>query len=134
LCRHKDLIPLDRQLDESVGKGLAAWAAGGALAEPDQREGEASRRRETAPSDVDAGVRETKQSKVAPGHPSSPGSASASSEAETLRRTLRTIAGKMGNLDAVEIAIARNVREHGAESAEHVAWLQSQVTRAEAVV
>ncbi|HMA26103.1 MAG: AAA family ATPase [Solirubrobacterales bacterium] len=27
--RHRDMIPLDRQLDESVGNALAAWAAGG---------------------------------------------------------------------------------------------------------
>ncbi len=29
--RHADLIPLDRQLDESVGERLAAWAAGGVV-------------------------------------------------------------------------------------------------------
>jgi hypothetical protein len=34
--RHRELVPLDRQLDESVGVALAEWAAGGAVraAEP----------------------------------------------------------------------------------------------------
>ncbi len=36
--RHADLIPLDRQLDEEVGRRLAVWAAG-ALTEPEMSDG-----------------------------------------------------------------------------------------------
>ncbi len=62
------------------------------------------------------------------------GSPSASSEAETLRRTLRTIAESAGVLADVDKRITNNAAEHGVDSATHIAWLKTQIARAEAVV
>lgn len=106
--QHKPFVPLDRVIDETVGKRLGEWAAGSsAEGVVDVPTGDAGRVRSDAPSaDVLAAIEQT-------------------------RDRLVKVADELGVRAATEEAIGRNRAEHHADLSKHAAWLKRQLKTAE---
>lgn len=107
--RHRALVPLDKPLDENVGRALAGWAAG-SVGEPGQQ---------TNPQGQP----------LTPGSPADP---EVIEQADSLGRILLAFGKERGNEDVVETAITANRNEHEANLAAHVAWLMKQIERVQA--
>ncbi len=109
--RHAEFVPLDRQLDESVGVALAAWAAGGQTSAGEPTEGR------EAPTAQAASTAKTEAK------PASPAVDPLAGEADGLAKLLLVLA------PAAAGAVAKNRADNTTEK--HIAWLKRQVERAE---
>lgn len=111
MAQHKPLFPEGKPITDEVGVALAAWAAGGATP--------------TRPR-----VQPTPE--PAAEDPINWGDDSGIDPEDLLADKLLVIAERIGKRDTVEAAIAKNRSQHSGDLAAHVAWLESQIARAEA--
>jgi hypothetical protein len=111
--RHRAFFPLDKPISEEAGAALAAWAAGGADS--------------VAPSTgpVTAAQEPDAAAAVAAG------AAELDAQEELLAKTLLDIAEKMDKRDVTEKAIKG---QQAQPQAKRIAWLKTQLERAQAVV
>jgi hypothetical protein len=103
--RHRDLVPLDRQIDESVGAVLAAWAAG-------------------TPDSVPASLPKQPRANL----PAINDDAELEEEAIALTDLMISVGEERGTREKVEKAIRGHQAGHSLS--EHVEWLKGQRDRA----
>lgn len=119
--RHRELIPLDRELSEESGRLLGEWARGGTLTEGDQGAGSVpvpTSAREDGPD---------RQSNLA----AATGEPAPSPSVSDLVATLTSLADQLGAKDATVEAIAGNRALAGDDLRSHCAWLERQIATAQ---